>query len=75
MGTRVPPGARTLCWTVAFAACQMNRCDVVSDGKRPLNRLHGRKDNTPILEVGEKDLVRASQASKRRKVGNPDSIL
>ena len=32
---------------------QMNKCDIGSDGKRPLQRLHGRKDNTSILEFGE----------------------
>ena len=36
-----------------FAACLMNRCDVGSDGKTPLHRLRDRKDNTPILELGE----------------------
>ena len=34
----------------------MNRCDTGSDGKTPLQRLHGRRDNTPILEFGEKIL-------------------
>ena len=34
----------------------MNRCDIGSDGKTPLQRLHGRKENTPILEFGEKIL-------------------
>ena len=34
----------------------MNRCDIGSDGKTPLQRLHGRRDNTPILEDGEKIL-------------------
>ena len=32
----------------------MNWCHVGSDGKTPLQRLHGRKDTTPILELGEK---------------------
>ena len=53
IGTRVPPDARILCWLVELAAHLMNRCDVGSDGKTPLRRLHGRKDNTPILELGD----------------------
>ena len=56
IGTRVPPDAGTLCWLVEFAAYLMNRCDIGSDGKTPLQRLHGRRDNTPILELGEKIL-------------------
>ena len=48
-GARVPPDARILCWLVEFAAHLMNRCDVGSDGKTPLQRPHGRRDNTPIL--------------------------
>ena len=47
----------------------MNRCDVGSDGKTPLQRLHGQRDNTPILEFEEKDPVHAGQASERGKVG------
>ena len=34
-----------------FAAYLMNRCDIGSDGKTPTNRLHGRTDNTPILDA------------------------
>ena len=34
----------------------MNRCDIGRDGKTPLQRRHGRRDNTPILEFGEKIL-------------------
>ena len=56
IGTRVPPDGRILRWLVEFAAHMMNRCDIGSDGKTPLQRLHGRKDNTPILEFGEKIL-------------------
>ena len=36
----VPPDARILCWLVEFAAYLMNRCDIGSDGKTPLHRLH-----------------------------------
>ena len=56
IGARVPPDARILCWLVDFAAYLVNRCDIGSDGKTPLHRLHGRKDNTTILEFGEKIL-------------------
>ena len=66
--TRIPPDARILCWLLEFGAYLMNRCDIGSDGKTPLQRLHGRKDNTPIVEFGE-DFVHAGQARKRRKVG------
>ena len=55
-GARVPPDARVLCWLVEFAAYLMNRCDIGSDGKTPTRRLHGRSDNTPILEFREKML-------------------
>ena len=37
IGTRIPLDARLLCWLVEFAAYLMNRCDVGSDGKRPLH--------------------------------------
>ena len=56
LGGQSPPDARILCWLVEFAAYLMNRCDSGSDGKTPLHGLHGRKDNTPILEFGEKML-------------------
>ena len=56
-GARVPPDARILCWLVEFVVYLMNRCDIGSDGKTPLQRLHGRRDNTLIiLEFGEKIL-------------------
>ena len=41
---------------VEFAAHLTNKCDIGSDGETPLFRLHGRKDNTPIPEFGEKIL-------------------
>ena len=56
IGTRIPPDARILCWLVEFAAYLTNKCDIGSDGETPLFRLHGRKDNTPIPEFGEKIL-------------------
>ena len=65
METRIAPGARILCWLVECAAYLMNWCDIGSDGKTPLHRLHGRRDNTPILEFGE-DSVHSGQASQRR---------
>ena len=51
-----PPDASILCCLVEFTACLTNRCEVGSDGKTPLHRLHGRKYNTPILEFGRKIL-------------------
>ena len=54
IGVRVPPVARILCWLVEFAAYLMNRGDIGRDGKTALQRLHGRRDNTPIVEFGEK---------------------
>ena len=67
IGVKVPPDARILCWLVEFAAYLVNRRDIGSDGKTPTHRLHGRTDNTPILEFGE-DLVHARHASKRRNL-------
>ena len=63
-----PPDARILCWLVEFAPHLMNRCEIGSDGKTPLHRLHGRKANTPILEVGEK-----SPPKQREEHGSHDS--
>ena len=34
----------------------MNKCDIGSDKETPLQRQHGRWDNTPIVEFGEKIL-------------------
>ena len=39
-GVRVPADARILCWLVEFAAYLMNTCDIGSDRKTPLHRLH-----------------------------------
>ena len=64
---RIPPDARILCWLVEFAAYLLNRCDMGSDGKTPLQRLHGRRDNTPILEFGE-------PSQQEEESGNRDSI-
>ena len=66
-GARVPPDARILCWLVEFAAYLMNRCDIGSDGKTPLQRLHGRRDNTPILECGEKILYMPAKPARGGK--------
>ena len=63
-GTRVPPDARILCWLMEFAAFLMNRRDIGSDGKTPLQRLHGRRDNTPILEFGEKILYMPAKPAR-----------
>ena len=43
---------RIPCWLVEFAAFLMNRCAIGSDGKTPLQRLHGRRDSTLIIEFG-----------------------
>ena len=45
----------------------MNRCDIGSDGKTPLQRLHGRRDNTPILEFREKILYMPSKPARGGK--------
>ena len=84
METRVSSDARILCcpvpnssqngWLVDFAANLMNRCDVGSDGKTPLQRLHGRRDNTPVLEFGEKILYMPAKPA-REESGNRDYIL
>ena len=66
-GTRIPPDARILCWLVELAAYLMNRCDIGSHGKAPLQRLHGRKDNTPILEFGEKILCMPAKPARGGK--------
>ena len=68
-GTRIPPDARILCWLVEFAAYLMNRCDGGSDGKTPLQRLHGRRDNTPILEFGEKTWYMLAKPARRGQMG------
>ena len=67
MGARVPPDARILCWPVEFAAYLMNRCDIDSDGKTPLQRLHRRRDNTPILELGERILYMPAKPARGGK--------
>ena len=67
IGTRVPPDARILCWLVEFAAYPMNRCDTGSDGKTPLQRLHGLRDNTLNLEFGEKILYMPTMPARGRK--------
>ena len=67
IGTGVPPDARILCWLAEFAAYLMNRCDVGSDAKTPLQRLHGRRDNTPILEFGVKILYKPAKPARGRK--------
>ena len=68
IGVKVPPDARLLCWLVEFAAYLTKRCDIGSDGKTPLQRLHGRRDNTPILESGEKILYIPAKPARGGKV-------
>ena len=67
IGDKVPPDARILRWLVEFAAYLMNWCDIGSDRKRPLQRLHGRRDNTPILELGEKILYMPAKPARGGK--------
>ena len=67
IGIRIQPDARILCWLVEFAAYLTNRCDIFSDGKTPLQRPHGRKDNTPILEFGEKILYMPAKPARGGK--------
>ena len=67
IGTRIPPDARILCWLVEFAAYLMNRSDIGSDGKTPLHRLRGRKDNTPILDFGVNTLYMAAKPARGGK--------
>ena len=38
--------------------------DIGSDGKTPLQRLHGRIDNTPFLEFGEKILYMPAKPAR-----------
>ena len=45
IGARVPPDARILCWLVDFAAYLMNRCDIGSDGKTPMQLKDTRQRN------------------------------
>ena len=66
IGVNVPPHARILCWLVELAAYLMNGCDIGSDGKTPPLRLHGRRDNTPILEFGEKILYMPAKQARGR---------
>ena len=67
MGTGVPPDAWILCWLVESAAYLTNRCDIGSDGKTPMQRLHGRRDNTPILEFGKKILYMPAKPARGGK--------
>ena len=67
IGTRIPLHARILCWLVEIVVYPMNWCDIGSDGKTPLQRLHGRRDNTPILEFGEKILYMPAKPARGRK--------
>ena len=64
--TRVLPDARILCWLVELGAYLTNRCDIGSDGKT-LQRLHGRRDTTPILEFGEKILYMPAKPARGGK--------
>ena len=58
IGTRIPPGAWILCWLLEFAASLMNRS---------LQRLHGRRDNTPFLEFRDKILYMPATPARGSK--------
>ena len=45
----------------------MNRCDIGSDGKPPLQRLQGRTDNTPIPALAEKILYMPAKPARGGK--------
>ena len=47
IGIKVPSEARIPCWMVEFAAYVVNRCAIGSDGKTPLQRLRGRREQHP----------------------------
>ena len=65
MGARVLPDARILCWLVEFAAYLINTCDIGSDGKTPLQRLHGRR--------GEKRSCACPPNQREEESGSHDS--
>ena len=67
IGTRILPDTRLQCWLVEFAAYLMNRCDIGSDGKTPLQRMHGRRDNTLTPEFEEKILYMPAKPARGRK--------
>ena len=67
IGARIPPYARILRWLVELVEYLMYRCDIGSDGKTPLQRLHGRKDNAPILEIREKILYMPAEPTRGGK--------
>ena len=56
--------ARILWWLVGFAVYLTSRCDIGSDGKTPLQTLHGRRDNKPFLELGEKILYMPAKPAR-----------
>ena len=51
----------------SMQVCWCATCDIGSDGKTPMQRLHGRKDNTPILEFGEKILYMPAKPARGGK--------
>ena len=77
IGTRIPPDARILCWLVEFAAYVMNRCVVGSDGKTPLQRLHGcmGERTTHRSWNSERRFCTCQPSHQEEESGNRDSIL
>ena len=45
----------------------MSMCDIGSDGKTPLQRLHGGRNNTPIVEFEEKILYKPAKPARGRR--------
>ena len=52
---------------VGRICCVLDRCDIGSDGMTPLQRLRGRRDNTLILEFGEKIVCMPAKPARGRK--------
>ena len=69
IGTRDPPDAKVM--VLAGGVCRAPDEQVRHRQRREgaATQLHGRRDNTPILEFGEKGLVHARQTRKRRIMG------
>ena len=75
IGVRVPSDARIFCWLVEFAAYLMNRCDIGSDGKTPLHRLHEQKKKTHRSWNSERRSCTCLTNQQGEESGNRDSIL
>ena len=72
MGARIPPDARILCWLVEFAVYLMSRCDIGSDGKTPLHRLHGRRGATHRSWNSERRFCTCRPSQREEESGSRD---